>query len=217
MTLAETFVLFDGEGTLLKGSLIPRLSKGLALRASASERKLKAALDGFDAEKLEQGKISAKDLLKAFGKAVDKSLTATKLAAWLGESLVYSPAGLTLLTQWATYDRAAVVGGSMPGIPERMRTDLLALVPPERHLYAHEAGASLSDPAFYQAASEAFQKDIQQFILFSPNEARRKAALEAGCQAVVTLTQDPTPVEPEATAAPPEQASGEEASPQASA
>ena len=197
MTLAETFVLFDGEGCLLKGALIPRLSKGLALRASSSERKLKVAFDALDPGKLEQGKISAKDLLKAFGKALNKKLTATQLSAWLGEAVVYSPAGLTLLTKWAFQDRAAVVGGSMPGIPERVRTDLLTLVPPERHLYAHEAGASLSDPAFYQAASEAFQKDLAQLVLYSPCEKRRAAAVEAGCQAVITLTQDPAPVEQE--------------------
>lgn len=200
-TSSGPFVLFDAETTLLAGELMQRIAAGLALRMSASERDVAQALAGLDQGKFEAGAVSAKDLAEALRKAIDVKVSPTKVSQWLGQCLVYDTEGMSQLARWAKAERAAVVGGSAPGLPERLRTDSSRLLPPERHLYSHEAGASLSTPEFYKAAAEAFMKDPSEMVLYSRSEARRNAATAAGCQAMISLGIEPPSDEPEATEA----------------
>src|SRR5690606_5795288 len=101
--------------------------------------------------------VSAQDLADLLAQEMDVEVEPRHLQQWIGMSQVYDVAGLTQLAAWAAAEQACVVGGSAPGFPERVRADLASMLPPERHLYAHEADASLSSPDFYQAASECFQ------------------------------------------------------------
>lgn len=184
-------VLFDAEGVLVAGDVLDRAAAGIALRLGVSRSDVNKALHDVDVHELEGGQVSAKDLADLLAQEMDVEVDPRHLQQWIGMAQVYDVAGLTQLAAWSAVEQAAVVGGSAPGFPERMRADLATLLPPERHLYAHEADASLSSPEFYQAASECFQVPLDAMLLFSPSEERRQAAMEAGCQAVANLGMEP--------------------------
>lgn len=184
-------VLFDAEGVLVAGDVLDRAASGIALRLGVSRSDVNKALHDVDRSELEGGQVSAKDLADLLAQEMDVEVEPRHLQQWIGMAQVYDVVGLTQLAAWAAVEQAAVVGGSAPGFPERVRADLASLLPPERHLYSHEADASLSSPEFYRAASECFQVSLDSMLLFSPDEERRKAATEAGCQAVANLGLEP--------------------------
>lgn len=192
-------VLFDAEGVLVAGDVLDRAAAGIALRLGVSRSDVNKALHDVDRGELEGGQVSAQDLADLLAQEMDVEVEPKHLQQWIGMAQVYDVAGLTQLAAWAAVEQAAVVGGSAPGFPERVRADMASMLPPERHLYAHEADASLSSAEFYQAAAECFQVPVDSMLLFSPNEERRKAATEAGCQAVAALGLEPPKEEEDAT------------------
>ena len=190
-------VLFDAEGVLVAGDVLDRAAAGIALRLGVSRMDVNKALHDVDRGELESGQVSAQDLADLLAQEMDVEVDPKHLQQWIGMAQVYDVAGLTQLAAWAKVEQAAVVGGSAPGFPERIRADLGSMLPPERHLYAHEADAALSSPEFYQAAADCFQVSLDSMLLFSPSEERRKAATEAGCQAVANLGLEPPQPEEE--------------------
>lgn len=191
MSSAEPVVLFDAESTLLTGPLLGRIADGLALRLGVSRTRLRNLLEGLGPAEIGRGDVDAKSLAESLSDELDVKVTAAKVKAWVGHAVVYDPDGLERLAQWAGCERAAIVGGSAPGVPERIRADLRALLPAERQVYAHEADAALDSSEFYGAAAQALMTEPDRLILYSRDPARREAATQAGCQAVAALEAPP--------------------------
>lgn len=182
MTETPKELLFDWETVLLQGPLEERLGNCLSLRLSVSRGQARSALGDLDREILQRGEISLSDLCHRFGEAFARELPREDLTECLHAAVIYDLDGLGLLSRWASLGKATVVGGSPPQVPEKLRSDLAPLLPPERHVYAHEAGHSLESPEFFAVVAEALGTQVGDLVLLSRNPAAREAAKAAGAQ-----------------------------------
>lgn len=180
----SVLLLFDWEDVLVHGPFMERLASSASLRLSVPRRDLEAALAELDEMSLRNGEVSLAQLAHHLADELEREITPEELMAVLQESVIYQLDGLAALGRFAARGQAAVVGGSHPGVPERLRKDLLHLIPPERHVYAHEAGHPVSDSQFFPAAAEALQVDLESLFLVTRRENVLLAAKQAGCGAI---------------------------------
>jgi len=175
-------LLFDWEAVLVHGPLMERWAAAAAIRLSGSRTDLLEALQGIDRVALRAGQTSLEELAGVFGEALDREVQPEEVAASLRDLVVFDIEGLTALARYA--DRSAVVGSSLPAVPEYLREVLGGMIPPERHLYAHEAGHLSSAAEFFPTVAEALQVERSELVLVTRREDVLEAAHSSGCSII---------------------------------
>jgi FMN phosphatase YigB (HAD superfamily) len=184
MSETPEVLLFDWEDVLVCGPFLDRLAACSSLRLAVLRREAKAVFNTLEVEELRKGNLSLEALGKVLGEHFQRDLSLEEMEDCIRSSMVYDLDGLALLDLWTARGKAAVVGGSPPRVPEKLRQDFATLLRPEHHVYAHEAGHSNLTPEFYKVVAEALEKEPTSLFLLSKHPQALVAAQEAGCGAV---------------------------------
>lgn len=180
-------LLVDWEGILLEGPLKTLWAASASLRLGLTRKQSTELLERFGDEDLASGSVQSQDLAAALAEGLGRRIPGSQIEACLQAGMIYNLEGLALVGRWAAAGRVAVVGGSPPSVPEKLRDDLFSCLPPERHVYAHEAGSGLSQGAFYQVAAEALGRGTSEMALVSLSTRAREAAAAAGLEVFESL------------------------------